>query len=111
MAAFLQSIDLASGVNAGLYSSAPGYDTTANIRIVNRNSSTITVSIAIVAATDAASAIAALTNANYIEYNAPVSANDILENSGLAIPPGHTILVRSNNSGVNAVVYGYSQSA
>lgn len=111
MAAFLQNVDLASGVNTVLYSSASGNDTTGNIRIVNRNSQTVNVSIAIVQASDESSALANLTEADYIEYNAPIAANDILENTGIVIPPLHFVIVRASTSGINAVIYGFIQAA
>lgn len=110
MAAILQNVDLAPGVDTALYSSATGYDTTGNIRIVNRNSVTITVSIAIVSAPDESTALADLTVADYIEFNAPVSANDILEDSGIVIPEGHFVIVNSSSNNVNAVLYGFTQS-
>lgn len=111
MAAILQNVDLASGVNTVLYSSAAGVDTTGNIRIVNRNSVTVNVSLAIVAALDESTALSNLSVADYFEYEAPIAANDILENSGIAIPENHVVIVRSSSNNVNAVIYGYAQSA
>lgn len=111
MAAFLQNVDLAANTLTALYSSASGNDTTANIRIVNRTPSTIMVSVAIVNAVDGPTAISNLTPADYFEYEAPIAANDILENSGLAIPPEYTVIVWASSNDVNAVIYGYSQPA
>lgn len=110
MASFLQNVDLASGINTALYSSGSNVDTTANIRIVNRNTTTVTVSIAIVAAPDEATALATITPADYIEYDAPISANDILEDTGIVIPPLYFVIVNSSSGNVNAVIYGFTQS-
>lgn len=110
MASFLQNVDLASDLVTALYVSGTDVDTTGNIRIVNRNPVTINVSIAIVAAPDSSTAIAALTPADYIEYHAPISANDILENSGIVIPPQHVVLVNASANNVNAVIYGFTQT-
>lgn len=109
MASFLQNVDLASGVITALYSSGSDVDTTANIRIVNRNTTTVTVSVAIVAAPDESTAIANLGPAHYIEYEAPISANDILENTGIVLPPSHVVIVKADSANVNAVVYGFTQ--
>lgn len=110
MASFLQNVDLASGVGSVLFSSGSDVDTTANIRVVNRNSVTVMVSVAIVAAPDPSSALADLADSDYIEFNAPVSANDILENTGLVLPPLHHVIVISSSDDVNAVAYGFTQT-
>ncbi|MCK9533052.1 MAG: hypothetical protein M0R77_21485, partial [Gammaproteobacteria bacterium] len=85
-------------------------DTTGNIRIVNRNTATVTVSVAIVAAPDESTALANLSPADYIEYQAPIAPNDILENTGIVIPPSHVVLVQATSNNVNAVIYGFTQS-
>ena len=111
MAAILQNVDLASGINTALYSSSAGIDTTANIRIVNRNSVTVTVSLAIVSAADEQTALANLSVSDYFEFDAPIAANDILENSGIAIPENHVVIVSASSNNVNAIIYGFAQSA
>lgn len=110
MASFLQNVDLAAGISTALYSSASNVDTTANIRVINRNTTSATVSVAIVAAPDEATALATISPADYIEYDAAVSANDILENTGIVIPPSHVVVVKASSGNVNAVIYGFTQS-
>lgn len=109
MAAILENVDLASGVNTVLYSSPAGIDTTGNIRIVNRNTVSITVSVAIVAAPDQSTALSNLAVSDYLEFDAPVAPKDILENSGIAIPEGHFVIINSSSNNVNAVIYGFTQ--
>ena len=108
MSAFLQSVDLVQNQDMVLYSSPSNEESTVNIRVVNRNSYTVTVRVAIVAA-PASSALGQLSVSDYIEFESPICATDILENTGLVMPPDHTVVISSTDNGINAVAYGFSQ--
>lgn len=100
--------DLPATTYVVLMAGASGKSSTVNVRFVNRTGSPIDVRLALVDA-PAAGALAALTDDDYLEFDLPLGANDVLENSGIAVPEDHSLVVRASAVGVSAVAYGFEE--
>lgn len=76
----------------------------ANINVVNRSSSTaanIRVALASTATPQ---------NSEWIEYDASVPSNGVLERSGIAIGAGKRVIVYASTANCSVSVYGLEQS-
>ncbi len=102
------ALDLAATTDTVLMSGAVNFSTTANVRFTNRNATAIAVRLALVDA-DAAGALAALSLEDYLEYDTPIAANGVLENTGIAIPEDYSLVVRSDTASVSVVAFGYEE--
>ena len=49
---------------------------------------------------------ASISNGDYIEYETPLEARGVLERTGIIVPAGTAIVVRSSGANVNAIAYG-----
>lgn len=94
---------LAAAADTDLYTVPAGTVATANINLCNRTTSAVTVRLAIRSA--------ALADADYIEYDAALPANGVLERTGIALSAGETITVRASAAGVSARVHGFEEVA
>lgn len=92
--------NLVSGVNQAVYVNNYSDIATVTVSVCNRNYTDGEVSIAV--GTSATSP----TNADWIEYEAVLSGKSVLERSGIVVTPGHYVVVKSNLSNTNAVVWG-----
>ena len=95
----LGTADLAATTLTTLYTCPATTFTVASVNICNRTAAPITVRIAVASA-------ATPTNAEYIEYDTTIAANQILERTGIVMDAGKLIVVRSSATGVSAVAYG-----
>ena len=95
----LGTADLAATTLTTLYTCPATTFTVASVSICNRTASPITVRLALASA-------ATPTNAEYIEYDTTIAANQVLERTGIVIDAGKLIVVRSSATGVSAVAYG-----
>ena len=95
----LGSADLAATTLTTLYTCPATTFTVASVSICNRTTSPITVRLAVATATTP-------TNAEYIEYDTTIAANQVLERTGIVMDAGKLIVVRSSATGVSAVAYG-----
>lgn len=109
------SVDLAANTDVVLMTGTPGYDSTVNVRFVNRNNEdspngavSAYIRLALVQG-DSATAIANVTNADYLEYDAIIPPQDVLENTGLVVPDGYSLVVRSDTNYVNVIAYGFEE--
>jgi len=102
------ALDLAATTDTVLMSGASGFDSTVNVRFTNRNSSAVTVRMALVDDVSG-SALGSLSDEDYLEYDTTIEANDVLENTGLVIPEDHTIVVRSDTTLVTVLSYGFEE--
>lgn len=74
-----------------------------SVSITNRNSSPITIRLAL-------STSATPNPEEYIEYDTSIIANGVFERTGLVAQAGLNIIVYSSASGVGASVYGIETS-
>jgi hypothetical protein len=71
----------------------------ANVCLVNRGASAVKVRVAVGVGASPA-------NADYLEYDASVPANGVLERTGLAVSTGEKLWVRSDTAAVSARAHG-----
>ena len=109
MAKRFGALDLVADTYTVLMTGATGFNSTANIRFVNRNSSPVTVRLALVDE-PAVDAITNLSVEDYLEFDVEIRANGVLENSGIPIPEGFTLVARSNTNDVTVMAYGFEES-
>jgi len=96
--------DLPAAVDQLLYTVPANTVTTATIRLTNRGASLIKARVAIGTG-------AAPVAADYIEYDAPVPSNGILEDTGIALSAGEKVWARSDTATVSARVHGFEEVA
>ena len=95
----LGTADLAATTLTTLYTCPATTFTVASVSICNRTASPITVRLALASA-------ATPTNAEYIEYDTTIAANQVLERTGIVMDAGKLIVVRASTTGISAVAYG-----
>ena len=101
-------LDLVANTFAELMTGPTGFSSTVNIRFVNRNSTSVRIRLALVDA-GVGSAIVALDVEDYLEFDLELRANGVLENTGIPIPDGFTLVVRSDTNDVTAAAYGFTE--
>ena len=106
---------MASGRLAALDITAPATDTqlyhvpastvsSFSVSIVNRTANAVKVRLALTTNTTIALG-------EYVAYDVTVYPNEVYERSGFVLDAGKYVYVRSSATGVNAVIYGYEESA
>jgi hypothetical protein len=95
--------DLAATTNTTLYTCPSGFFAVASVTICNRNSTAVTVRLALTTSST-------VTDNAYLEYNVTVPANSVLERTGLVLAAGQLIVVYSSSTLVDAVAYGIETS-
>lgn len=102
------ALDLAAGVDTVLMEGQTGYDSTVNVRFVNRNGSSVAIRLALVDA-PALTALANLADEDYLEYDYNLMANCVIENTGIAVPAGFSLVARSDTDDVTVVAFGFEE--
>ena len=102
------ALDLVLNTYMILMSGPTGFSSTANVRFVNRNSSSVKVRLALVDE-PAASALANISAEDYLEFDIEVRANGVLENTGIVIPEDFRLVARSDTSNVTVVAFGFEE--
>ena len=108
MAKRFGALDLLANTDTLLMSGANGFNSTANIRFVNRTSSPVTVRLALVDA-PAASALASLSDEDYLEFDVEIRANGVLENTGIPVPEDFSLVARASSNDVTVMAYGFEE--
>lgn len=96
----LGSANLSAGVDTLVYTVPAGMSATANIRIVNRNTDTAKVRVAVGTGLSPAAA-------DYIDYDVAIPPSGILEDTGVVCSAGEKIWVRSDVASVSVRVHGF----
>lgn len=94
-------------VNVGteeiLMSGQAGYDSTVVVNIANQGTASTNVFVAYMNSTD----LNDLSTEDYLVYNKPLGPGQHIEFKGIAVEEGHSIVVRTDNQPVSAIVYGF----
>lgn len=94
---------LAAATNTTVYTVPVGNFTVFSVSICNRGTTTATIRMAIAAA-------ATPTTAEYIEYDTQISANGVLERTGLMANAGKLLVVYANTANVSVSAFGIETS-
>ena len=99
----LGTADLAAATDTTLYTEPADHFSVVTVNICNRSSSAATVRIAV-------SSSGTPADADYIEYDSQVTANGVLERTGIVLDASKVVVVRSNAINVSAVCLGIETS-
>lgn len=95
--------DLSATSNTTLYTCPSGFFAVASVNICNRNSTPVTVRLALTSS-------ASVTDNAYLEFNATIPGNGVLERTGIVVDAGKLLVVYSSTANVTAVAYGIETS-
>lgn len=98
--------DLAAATNTIVCTGTSGTVTVVNVNLCNRNSTSVTVNLAI---EDGATGTPA--DEDYIEYDAIIPGGGVLERTGIVLTAEHSIVAYSSAASVSAVAWGIEESA
>ena len=99
----LGTADLAAATDTTLYTVPADHFSVVTVNICNRSSSAATVRIEV-------SSSGTPNDADYIEYDSQISANGVLERTGIVLDASKVVVVRSNAINVSAVCLGIETS-
>jgi len=104
MSGKLNAINLASSTPAILYANLTVSPSTVTISLCNKNTATASIRVAIVDGI----AIDDVRDADYIEYDFPITSRNVLERTAIVLGQNQSIYVFSNIASVSAVVWGFT---
>lgn len=96
----LGASDLAATTNTSVYTVTTGKTGSFSVSLCNRNAVAVKVRLALAAA-------GTPIGAEYLEYDAPIPANGVLERTGLVLDSAKIVVAYSDTANVSAVVTGY----
>jgi hypothetical protein len=99
----LGAFDISSTTNTTVYTCPAETFTVATISLCNRSASARTVRIAVASASSP-------TVAEYIEYDASLLANGVLERTGIVVDAGKLLVVYASAADISCVVMGIETS-
>jgi hypothetical protein len=97
----MNAVKPAAATNTELVSAPANAIATVTLSVCNQSSSSDTVRVAV-----CSGGLGTLVDADYIEFDTNVSANAVLERTGIVIFNGQTIVVRSSGGNCSFVAYG-----
>jgi hypothetical protein len=95
----LGGADLAAATNTTLYTVPADTFTVLTLSMVNRTAAIITARVSV-------SNTATPANSEFIEYDVQITANGVLERTGIVMDAGKLLVVRTSAANVSAVCYG-----
>lgn len=98
----LGAVNLAATTNTTVYTVPASKTASFSVNICNRNASAVTVRLAL-AATGTPSA------AEWIEYDANLPGNGVLERTGLMLDTGKLVVAYASAANVSVVAYGVEE--
>lgn len=98
----LGQADLVAITNTAVYTVPAGKVASFNVNVLNRTASNVTVRMAI-------SATSSPTNSEFLEYEATVPANGVMERTGLVASAGKNLIVYASSTGVSVNVFGFEE--
>lgn len=100
----LGAANLAANTDTLLYTVPASIVATVSIRLCNRGAAPVKLRVAV------GSGVAPA-DTDYLDYDAPVPANGILENTGIVLSAGEKLWVRSDTATVSARAHGFEEAA
>ena len=94
---------LAAAVTTDLYTVPMAAVATVNLNLCNRTAAAIAVRVAVRSG--------ALAEDHYIEYDAKVPANGVLERTGIVMSAGEVLTVRAAAAGISVRAHGFEEAA
>ena len=91
--------DLTAATNTSVYTVPADTFSVVTLSLCNRSTGTRSVRVAVAAA-------GTPLDAEYIEYDADILANGVLERTGIVMDASKILVVRADSTDVSAVVYG-----
>ena len=98
----LGQADLVAITNTAVYTVPAGKVASFNVNVLNRTASNVTVRMAI-------SATSSPANSEFLEYEATVPANGVMERTGLVASAGKNLIVYASSTGVSVNVFGFEE--
>ena len=98
----LGAADLAANTDTAAYTVPAAKTASFTVSLCNRSAVAVTARIAL-------STTATPTATDYVEYDAVIPPNGVLERSGLVLAATQVCVVRSSGASVSAVVFGFEE--
>ena len=93
-----------ANTNIDLYTCPAGQVATVTVAVCNRAASDAKVSVGVRGA-------GAVTDGDWIECDATLPANGVIERTGIVLSAGESIVVRANSATVNFRAHGFEENA
>ncbi len=97
--------DLAATTDTTIYAVPGTKIATVNVSFCNRGGAAAKIRLAMVDG-----AVGDLADEDYLEYDADVPANGVLERTGIALSGGETVIARSDVVDVSVRVHGFEEA-